>query len=128
MVYTTHGHHISNSVEDPDKPEKVVRCGGPGLCAQCSKEAIAYHQEKPPTTIKDETMTDITDDNHPDETSDDSPSQFKRETYFRKPYPVEAMQVTPESMAEVAIWCGGTIESDDDGAYIKVKVLRPPGS
>lgn len=48
------------------------------------------------------------------------------DTFARKPFHVEAVQVTPENMADVAEWCEGTIHSGKDGArYIKVNVLRP---
>jgi hypothetical protein len=40
MTYTTHGHHISGTVlNESERPSAVARCGGPGLCAQCSQEA-----------------------------------------------------------------------------------------
>ena len=48
--------------------------------------------------------------------------------YLRKPFSIEAVQVTPENMEEVAEWCGGTIMrngTEGKNAYIKVKVYRP---
>ena len=56
--------------------------------------------------------------------------------YCRKRFDVEAVQVTPENMADVAKWCNGDViqcgadGSDDlstsaDRDYIKVKVSRP---
>ena len=39
-MYTTHGHFIEGTIKFPgEEPEKVVRCGGPGLCDPCSTEA-----------------------------------------------------------------------------------------
>lgn len=38
MAYTSHGHHITTSPMDEERPAKVARCGGPGLCAVCTKE------------------------------------------------------------------------------------------
>lgn len=40
-MYTTHGHQISGTIAEEKRPESVARCGGPGLCPQCSQEAIA---------------------------------------------------------------------------------------
>lgn len=38
MAYTTHGHHIEGTKVEGIQPPKVARCGGPGLCDQCSRE------------------------------------------------------------------------------------------
>lgn len=47
MTYTNHGHHIPGSPEDSlPFGMKTARCGGPGLCALCSKESTEW-------TIKD---------------------------------------------------------------------------
>lgn len=57
--------------------------------------------------------------------------------YVRKPFEVQAVQVTEENFEAVAAWCGGTIVTarapkEDDGVskteekrYIKVNVSRP---
>lgn len=51
--------------------------------------------------------------------------------YNRKTFTVEAIQVTPENMADVAKWCGGEIRSDANKEgnlsrdYIKVDVKNP---
>jgi hypothetical protein len=46
--------------------------------------------------------------------------------YVRKPFVVQAVQVTEENMEEVASWCDGKIEADPQGKkYIKVNVTRP---
>ncbi len=56
---------------------------------------------------------------------------MKTEKYVRKPFYVEAVRVTAENMAEVASWCGGTIEHQlptnvrPEFDYIKVNVERP---
>ena len=50
---------------------------------------------------------------------------MKTDTYIRKPFEVDAIQVTVENMAEVAKWCQGTVRSSADGKYIKVRVMRP---
>lgn len=51
--------------------------------------------------------------------------------YVRKPFYVEAIQVTPENMEEVAQWCSGEVRASkktpegEDEQYIKVWVQRP---
>lgn len=56
---------------------------------------------------------------------------IKPEKYVRKPFEVQAIEVTPENIQEVAKWCGGTIETDTEGPrpgdqeYIKVNVKKP---
>lgn len=46
--------------------------------------------------------------------------------FTRKPFIVEAVQVTAENMFEVAAWCKGEIKKAPDGKqYIKVEVARP---
>lgn len=43
--------------------------------------------------------------------------------YIRKPFEVEAVQVTDENIEEVKEWCQGTLESDDR-RFIRVRVAR----
>lgn len=45
-MYTSHGHHIPGTVLD-DNPPPIARCGGPGLCDACSKEAAAQGMALP---------------------------------------------------------------------------------
>lgn len=54
--------------------------------------------------------------------------------YVRKPFAVEAVEVTPENIHEVAEWCGGEVKDSDlsqEGGregfqqYVKVPVKRP---
>jgi len=46
--------------------------------------------------------------------------------YVRKPFIVEAVQVSEENMYEVADWCKGEIKQAPDGSrYIKVGVTHP---
>ncbi len=44
MTYTSHGHAIAGSPEDP-QPLSRMRCGGPGLCNKCSKESAAWQEQ-----------------------------------------------------------------------------------
>lgn len=46
--------------------------------------------------------------------------------YQKKPFVVDAIQVTDDNMAEVAQWCQGEICSNEsDGSYIFVRVHNP---
>jgi len=46
--------------------------------------------------------------------------------YVRKPFVVEAVQVTVDNMIEVSAWCEGEIKQASDGtSYIKVNVNKP---
>jgi hypothetical protein len=44
--------------------------------------------------------------------------------YVRKPFEVEAVQVSAENIEEVAEWCAGSMETEGDDKYIKVRVAR----
>ena len=43
--------------------------------------------------------------------------------YVRKPFEVEAVEVTAENIEEIKDWCEGTLDSDNR-PFIKVKVAR----
>lgn len=46
--------------------------------------------------------------------------------YSRKPFEVEAVQITEENFDEVVRWCTGLVETKDDGTrYIRVRVHQP---
>lgn len=46
--------------------------------------------------------------------------------YVRKPFTVDALQVTEENISEVAEWCQGTLEeASNKDKYIRVRVHRP---
>lgn len=44
--------------------------------------------------------------------------------YLRKPFVVQAVQVTEANMEDVAMWCQGEIITAEGEQYIKVKVER----
>lgn len=45
--------------------------------------------------------------------------------YVRKPFEVEAVQVTTDNIDEVAAWCNGEVkEEENTSKYIKVAVAR----
>lgn len=63
MASTRHGHHIVGTSISDSYPGNVVRCGGPGLCSQCSLDAAGYpeydgplHAEKPSAGDSEETF------------------------------------------------------------------------
>jgi len=48
-------------------------------------------------------------------------------TYVRKPFDVEAVEVTDENIEEVAEWCNGTViaeGNENQKLFIKVRVAR----
>jgi len=46
--------------------------------------------------------------------------------YTHVPLFVQAVQVTPENIFEIAGWCDGTVKTDSDGkTYIMVATIRP---
>ncbi len=47
------------------------------------------------------------------------------ETYTRKPFNVETVQVTEENLEAVATWVKGTVKEDGDKKYVQVKVHSP---
>jgi len=58
-------------------------------------------------------------------------TKVKTEKFVRKSFPVEAIQVTPDNMEQVAKWCAGNIQEDGEKeghlsrTYIKVRVAYP---
>lgn len=94
-MYTSHGHQIPGTpVEGDDKPS-VARCGGPKVCKQCGVEAAFYRGML------------LNDPNMP----------FK--TFVRKPFTVQAIQVTRRNIDEIAKLIG-TITEEDGKRFILV--------
>lgn len=54
---------------------------------------------------------------------------MKTQSFQRKPFQVEAIQVTEENLTQVAEWCQGTLETEGDlpgmKQLIRVKVKHP---
>lgn len=71
--------------------------------------------------------------NHPSNNKKESDTPMIKTTrYARKPFYIDAVQVTAANMDEVAEWCMGDVknqfkkDSDEEGRpYIKVRVHRP---
>jgi hypothetical protein len=50
---------------------------------------------------------------------------MKTAKFARKPFDVDAVQVTAENIEEVAKWCqGDVVDNSTDDVHIKVRVLR----
>lgn len=45
--------------------------------------------------------------------------------YIRKPFNIDAVQVTHQNMQEIAQWVDGQVLQDELGPYVKVRVHRP---
>lgn len=45
--------------------------------------------------------------------------------YVRKPFHIDAVQVTADNMQEIAKWVDSEVRTDSDGKYVKVRVHRP---
>lgn len=46
--------------------------------------------------------------------------------FARKPFYVDAVQVTAENIEQVAAWCSGDVRTEENNSkYIKVRVARP---
>lgn len=45
--------------------------------------------------------------------------------YVRKPFYIDAVQVTAQNLQDVAAWATGEVRTDTDGQYVKVRVYRP---
>lgn len=65
MTYTSHGHHIEGTPMG-DPPATRARCGGPGMCSSCSREAaLAIPKEGKVSpdeqlrTVTERPMTDL---------------------------------------------------------------------
>ena len=45
--------------------------------------------------------------------------------YIRKPFSIDAVQVTTDNISDIATWVDGEVRTDDVGQYVKVRVHRP---
>lgn len=50
---------------------------------------------------------------------------LKTHKFARKPFYVDAVRVSEANMEDVAKWCEGAVQSNDEGVFISVKVHRP---
>lgn len=104
-MYTSHGHLIDGTPPTA-VPDTVARCGGPGLCDICSKEAAMALK----ILSKNKTV---------DKPIEKGPD-MEFTTFVRKPFTVEAVEVTEENIADIAEFVGTLREKDDGTPYIQV--------
>lgn len=103
MAYTSHGHQVPGTPVEGGRPP-IHRCGGPPLCDICSKES-AHHL--------------IQYQNHISNTTKGSKVEFKK--YTRKPFDVEAVEITDDNIEEVAEFIGTIRTKDEDNTkFIQV--------
>lgn len=124
MTYTSHGHYIPRTINTVNPPINVKRCGGPGVCTTCSAEAYRQINLQGVETTED----------HISAQKEEVPN-VKTTLFQRKPFEVEAVQVTEQNFDEVATWCGGAIVTEQETKdtlvetpprrYISVDVARP---
>lgn len=50
---------------------------------------------------------------------------MKTHKFMRKPFYIDAVRVSELNIKDVAEWCGGEIQTTDEGTFIEVKVYRP---
>lgn len=59
-MYTSHGHQVSGTVpESMPNALSVARCGGPGLCPECSKQAVRLLKGFPAETHDHDTLDKV---------------------------------------------------------------------
>lgn len=101
--FTSHGHMIPGALIDNSQPwpKDLARCGGPAICFVCSREAVLYHET------------------HQEREKPMNPLQLKN--YTRRPFSVDAVQVTNENLEDVAKWCGGSVvNTTNEGKAVRL--------
>lgn len=107
-MYTSHGHQIVGTPVEGDEPESVARCGGPSLCYKCGIEAAqARNRQKAKESIL--TVNE----------AKGLVMGFKK--YKRKPFEVEAVEITEENIDELAQYIGTVrVREEDQVKFIQV--------
>jgi hypothetical protein len=117
MTFTSHGHHIINTpFDDQPKPTLIARCGGPGLCKECSNE----------TYVAQVALANNTPISQPAVATEpkEDPHMITTQRYARKRFEVDAVQITDDNMEEIADWCLGEVLEERGSKYVKVDVMR----
>lgn len=110
-MYTTHGHQIAGTPVEGEPPESVARCGGPSLCYRCSIQAAQARNRLTPQEVLDNIL-DI---------EGSKPMEIEFQKYTRKPFTVEAVEITEENLEELAVHIGTIKTREEDGVkYIHV--------
>ena len=52
MSYTSHGYWVGPGEPTEPRPQLIARCGGPGMCAQCAREALQADEGIRPVVIR----------------------------------------------------------------------------
>jgi len=112
----------------------TIRCGGPGTCLDCTYDAYKAFREIAFRNSSLHLVDNLTPEK--EEVVDVSTTKtIEPKTFSRKPFEVQAVQVTEENFEAVAKWCGGkivtvqgsestTVQAAPD-RYIQVLVSRP---
>lgn len=100
-MYTLHGHQIAGTLVEGDRPP-VARCGGPGFCVDCSlQSAQARETQQYLNNLKG--------------------NKVEFNSYTRKPFTVEAVEITEANLEAVAEFIGTIRTKEDDGTkFIQV--------
>lgn len=112
MTFTSHGHHIPGTILAVRPRPSVSRCGGPGLCQVCSAEAFDSLNRKQYLVIPSAPQSENAMQKETEVVENNMTVQTKK--FLRKPFEVEAVQVTEENFEDVAAWCGGSIVTVQD--------------
>lgn len=100
-MFTRHGHHIPNTKKEPYNDSMIVRaCGGIVFCNECLSVAAAVNT----IPIKGNHMEPV----------------LVFQTHVRKPFTVEALEVTEENLEDVAEFVGEVKVKEDGTRYIAV--------
>ena len=103
MAYTSHGHQVPGTPIEGGRPP-IARCGGVVWCDICAKEAAYYS---------------IQYANYIDQQLKGLKVEFT--TYKRKPFEIEAIEITAENMDELAQYIGTVQTNGKDGSkFIEV--------
>lgn len=137
MTFTTHGHHIPGTIVDGHTPS-VARCGGIKLCQVCSLEAVmVLAATGTPSELIEEAITKTKETTKVENQT--TAASITPKKFSRRPFVVEAVQVTEENFEAVAEWCGGSIVrvqepvqttipdlgTSTERRFISVEVSRP---
>lgn len=93
-----------------------LKCEGSAFLDLETNDGIRWCQEDE-CIVPSKTPIDTTN-------SERGTKMLEAQKYARKPFHVDAVQVTEANLAEVALWCAGEIVQTEGVSHIKVKVHR----
>lgn len=115
-------HYFASDDTYPDVEKEA------GFKFNTLEEAIVYYQELDSGEYSTEYGLTVSINNPKDR---ESTTMIETQKYARKPFNVDAVQVTLDNMEEVAKWCQGEVRTEpgqpeaDNVPYIHVRVHRP---